>query len=198
MNRRTRRNQYTPLQFGWAGDIARRLVIWYGRHVEHYKQNIWYPHGMYIDHDISRVRSIIIGIVVRLMKTGMPQGQCSWDILMRGRYQIALLRANIQDENYFNQCFTVILYMVHLRYTHPCAKFISSINIIWPSDSKWRHWSGLVLAQARTCCLTAPSHYLKQYWTEERSSVICLRAISQQIPQPSMKIAWKSFIQNYT
>ena len=38
------------------------------------------------------------------------------------------------------------------------------VNSLWPSDAIRRHriWSALV--QVMACCLTAPSHYLKQYW----------------------------------
>ena len=28
----------------------------------------------------------------------------------------------------------------------------------------WKHRSGSILAQVMTCCLTAPRHYLNQYW----------------------------------
>ena len=37
-------------------------------------------------------------------------------------------------------------------------------NSLWPSDTIWRHKSGSTLAQVMACCLTAPSHYLNQYW----------------------------------
>ena len=38
------------------------------------------------------------------------------------------------------------------------------VNWLWHSDSIWRQRSGSTLAQVRACCLTAPSHYLNQYW----------------------------------
>ena len=38
------------------------------------------------------------------------------------------------------------------------------LNSLWPSDAIWRHRSGSTLAQVMACCLTAPSHYLNQYW----------------------------------
>ena len=37
-------------------------------------------------------------------------------------------------------------------------------NPLWPSDILWRHRSPSTLAQTMARCLTAPSHYLKQYW----------------------------------
>ena len=42
--------------------------------------------------------------------------------------------------------------------------FTLQINSLWPSDAMWRHNSGSTFAQVMTCCLTAPSHYLDQYW----------------------------------
>ena len=43
------------------------------------------------------------------------------------------------------------------------------------------------------CCLTAPSHYLNHCWLIiGRSSDIHLRALSQEIPQPSIKITLKN------
>ena len=38
------------------------------------------------------------------------------------------------------------------------------VNSLWPSDTIWWHRSGSILAQVMACCLTAPSHYLKQSW----------------------------------
>ena len=38
------------------------------------------------------------------------------------------------------------------------------VNSFWPSDTKWRHRYWSTLAQVMACCLTAPSHYLNQYW----------------------------------
>ena len=42
-----------------------------------------------------------------------------------------------------------------------CFVFLNSLE---PSDAiwRWRSWSTLV--QVMACCLTAPSHYLNQYW----------------------------------
>ena len=38
------------------------------------------------------------------------------------------------------------------------------INSLWPSDDIWRQRYGSTLAQVMACCLTAPSHYLNQWW----------------------------------
>ena len=38
------------------------------------------------------------------------------------------------------------------------------LNSSWPSDAIWRHRSGSTFTQSMACCLTAPSHYLNQYW----------------------------------
>ena len=38
------------------------------------------------------------------------------------------------------------------------------INSLRPSDAIWRRRSESTLAQVMACCLTAPSHYLNQYW----------------------------------
>ena len=40
----------------------------------------------------------------------------------------------------------------------------SCVNSLWPSDVIWRQGSRSTLAQVMDCCLTAPSHYLNQYW----------------------------------
>ena len=38
------------------------------------------------------------------------------------------------------------------------------LNSLWPSDAMWDHRSESTQAQSMACCLTAPSHYLNQYW----------------------------------
>ena len=40
----------------------------------------------------------------------------------------------------------------------------ADINSLWPNEAIYRHRSKLTLAQVMACCLTAPSHYLKQCW----------------------------------
>ena len=41
---------------------------------------------------------------------------------------------------------------------------IKRVNSLWFSDAIWRQRSGSTLAQVMACCLTAPSHYLNQFW----------------------------------
>ena len=68
-----------------------------------------------------------------------------------------------------------------------CTGMIS-ISILFyslrPSDTIWRHRSGSTLAQVKACCLPAPNHYLNL--SSVRSSDIHVRAISQEIPQPTI------------
>ena len=45
-----------------------------------------------------------------------------------------------------------------LKYRHAC------INSLWPGDTIWRRGTRSTLAQVMACCLTAPSHYLNQFW----------------------------------
>ena len=40
----------------------------------------------------------------------------------------------------------------------------TSVNLLWPVDIIWRHKTRSTLAQVMAWCLTAPSHYLNQYW----------------------------------
>ena len=40
----------------------------------------------------------------------------------------------------------------------------SSFISLWPGDAIWRHGTRSTLAHVMACCLTAPSHYLKQCW----------------------------------
>ena len=63
-------------------------------------------------------------------------------------------------------------------------------NSLGPSDAIWRQKTGSTLAQVMACCLTAPSHYLTQCWLiiSKVYSDILLRAISQQVSQPSTTV----------
>ena len=38
------------------------------------------------------------------------------------------------------------------------------VNSMWPRDTAWLHRSRSTLIHVMACCLTAPSHYLNQYW----------------------------------
>ena len=61
------------------------------------------------------------------------------------------------------------------------------VNSLGPSNAIWRQISGSTLAQVMACCLTAPNHYLTNVdLSSVRLSDIHLRAISQEIPQPSI------------
>ena len=65
--------------------------------------------------------------------------------------------------------------------------YCSHFNSLWPSDAIWRQGSGSILAQVMACCPTAPSHYLTNVdWSSMRSRDIHIRAISQEMAQPSI------------
>ena len=56
-----------------------------------------------------------------------------------------------------------------LHTTQPMGGMVSMacllwVNSLWPGDTIWWHRFGSTLAQVMACCLTAPSHYLNQYW----------------------------------
>ena len=73
------------------------------------------------------------------------------------------------------------------------------LNSLCPSDAIWRHRSRSTLAQVMACCLTAPSHYLKQCWLIISTDQWCLRVTSPEIPKPSItKISfnWLKFLSN--
>ena len=88
-----------------------------------------------------------------------------------------------------------------------CAKRLrlewKQVNSLWPSDAIWRQSSGSTLAQVMACCLMAPSHYLNRHWLIiSKSSDIYIRAIAQQMPQPSitkihLKITYPKFHLNF-
>ena len=91
----------------------------------------------------------------------------------------------------------------HLKKIFFKEKFYNLINSLWPSDAIWRQRSGSRLAQVMACCLTP--HAIT--WTNvDRSSVkssdIHIRAISQEMPQPSiikisLKITYLKFHSNF-
>ena len=45
------------------------------------------------------------------------------------------------------------------------------INSLWPGDTIWWHRTGSALIQVMSCCLTALSHYLNQFWPMIKCSV---------------------------
>ena len=75
-------------------------------------------------------------------------------------------------------------------------------NSLWPSDAIWWHRYGSTLGQVMACCLTTQNQYLTQCWLNINvSSDHQLRAISREMPQPSitkvsLKIAFMIFHAN--
>ena len=51
---------------------------------------------------------------------------------------------------------------------------VHSLNSLWPSDDIWWHRSGSTLTHVMACCLTAPSHYLNQFWLNFMISYVVL------------------------
>ena len=45
-----------------------------------------------------------------------------------------------------------------------CTKCFKASVSLWPSDAIQRYKYLPTMAQVMACCLTAPSHYLNQYW----------------------------------
>ena len=60
---------------------------------------------------------------------------------------------------------------------------IGRINSLWPSVVIWRHRFGSTLAQVMACCQTIS--WTNVDWSFVKSIDIQLRAISQELPQPS-------------
>ena len=75
----------------------------------------------------------------------------------------------------------------------PCGHVMSrghnGFNLLWPSDTIWRHRSGSTLAQLMACYLTAPSHYLKQCWLTMEGVAF----IQEQFHQWPLLLAWFNF-----
>ena len=73
---------------------------------------------------------------------------------------------------------------------------LASLTSMWPSAAIWQHRSGSIFAQVMACCVM---HQVIT-WTNidlssVRSSDICLRTVSQEIPQPSItEISWQLLI----
>ena len=65
------------------------------------------------------------------------------------------------------------------------------IKSLWPNDAIWWHRCGFTLDQVMASCLTAPSHYLNQYWLE-------ITAIhSSATLQKMCKILWQKLSSNF-
>ena len=93
-------------------------------------------------------------------------------------------------------------YLKIRRRFHLCARssnVLGILNPLWPSDAIWRQWlrSGSTMAQVMAC---GPSNagrlgarhqaitWTNVDWSSVKSSDIHVRAISQQMPQPSIII----------
>ena len=62
-------------------------------------------------------------------------------------------------------CFAVVISIILFAFVLlNCQYILEPLNSLRPSDAIWRQWSWTTLAQVMACCLTAPSHYLKQCW----------------------------------
>ena len=105
----------------------------------------------------------------------------------------------------YETCHAINEIMIHS--IHICkGKWVQTgicclVNSVWPSDTIWRQRSGSTLAQVMDCCLTAPSHYLNQYWLMIISEVH-ISVISQEMPQPlitkiCLKITCLKFHSNF-
>ena len=60
-----------------------------------------------------------------------------------------------------------VITAMHVKVTHwesVTSSREQSLNSSWPSDAIWRQRSGSTLVQVMACRLTAPSHYLNQFW----------------------------------
>ena len=73
---------------------------------------------------------------------------------------------------------------VHLKIGR--TLWLCDVNSLWPTTPYGRRQrSGSTLSQVMACCLTAASHtWTNVDWSSVKSSVIHIRAISQEMPQP--------------
>ena len=63
-----------------------------------------------------------------------------------------------------------------------------------PSDAIWRQRSGSTVAQEMACCLTAPSHYLNQCYTDHQWSPVTFilgQFYKRCLNHQSLKSVWK-------
>ena len=65
-------------------------------------------------------------------------------------------------QNIFNFTHKIRLKMLSAK--RPWSSTDFKVNSLWHTDARWHHRSGSTLGQLVACCLTAPSHYLKQCW----------------------------------
>ena len=81
--------------------------------------------------------------------------QASFAAFIWGQFHRMCVAHGINHKLAFENC------TFKITATYPRVQWI---NTLWPSDVIWRQVPRSTLAQVMACCLTAPSHYLNQYW----------------------------------
>ena len=168
---------WTKVKFQWKyHDFFSRKCIWkyclqYGSH--------FVPASMLLTHKQRETCGCVISTVAKAPGHQYPQCWLYFSLYC--------------PFSYTNITFTIN----KLQYRNIKLHF----NSLWPSDPRWRQRSGSTLAQIMACCLTAPSHYLNQCWLIISEVRWHIRAISWQMPQPSitkicLKITWLKFHSN--
>ena len=84
-------------------------------------------------------------------------------IVFRHRHHITLCEQKLRTDVHETEMIKRRLYQEHWLSIHIYASNYT-FNSLEPSEAIWRCRSGSTLAQVMACCLTAPSHYLNQYW----------------------------------
>ena len=70
------------------------------------------------------------------------------------------LSSIVSRRQYEFTCWYLQLQEDHIQ----MKKSLTWVNSLLPSDVIWQHRFGTTLVQVMACCLTAPSHYLNQFW----------------------------------
>ena len=80
---------------------------------------------------------------------------------------------------------------VYLSLTWSTFVFFVGHNSSPPSAASMRQWTGSTLLQVMACCLTAPSHYLNQWWLIlwHSSGGSCGESPKLPVTKPSSEIA---------
>ena len=106
--------------------------------------------------------------------SGITRISCS----VMGKDAIWALKENCKMVWLNVQCPVVWYPSENLHHLYKSCILIK-INSLCPSDAIWRPRCWSTLAQVIACCLTAPSHYLRQCWLIfKKSHDIHLRALS--------------------
>ena len=58
---------------------------------------------------------------------------------------------------------------------YPVGKLTTRTQFMWYSDAIWCHMFWSLRVQVMACCLTAPNHYLSQWWLKKSS---CRRGLN--------------------